>query len=135
MYEQSLFGGCQCGAVRYRVTGAEVASSLCHCGSCRRAHAAPAVAWALYREPQFELRGTAPREYESSPGVRRSFCAHCGTPVCFRASYIPGLVDIPIGSLDNPAAIRPRAHAWFGRKLTWLELADAWPRHEGFPPG
>ena len=38
-------GGCLCGAIRYRITGAPVEALYCHCRMCRRAHGAPVVAW------------------------------------------------------------------------------------------
>ena len=47
-----LEGGCQCGTVRYRISGAPIMTALCHCTLCRRANAAPAVAWAMYEDAQ-----------------------------------------------------------------------------------
>ena len=32
-----LSGGCQCGAVRYRVTGPLIDPSICHCRMCQKA--------------------------------------------------------------------------------------------------
>src|SRR6185503_6909117 len=29
-------GGCQCGAIRYRLTGEPVFLTICHCGECKR---------------------------------------------------------------------------------------------------
>ena len=52
MPDQTLEGGCQCGSVRYRISGNPVMAALCHCTMCRRANAAPAVAWAMYELPQ-----------------------------------------------------------------------------------
>lgn len=43
MSDAVLEGGCQCGSVRYRITGDPVMTALCHCTMCRRANAAPAV--------------------------------------------------------------------------------------------
>jgi hypothetical protein len=134
MSEPSVEGGCQCGAVRYRVAGSPVMAALCHCASCRRAHAAPVVGWAMYGEAQVSLHTGTPAVYESSPGVRRSFCARCGTPISFTADYMPGLVDIPIGSLDEPARVPPTFHYWDDERLPWLHIADAWPRYPEFPP-
>lgn len=49
MSDPLLEGGCQCGAVRYRIAGRPVMAALCYCSMCRRANAAPAVAWAMYQ--------------------------------------------------------------------------------------
>ncbi len=34
-------GGCMCGALRYRVSGAPVLVGICHCETCRRNAGAP----------------------------------------------------------------------------------------------
>ena len=52
MSDETLKGGCQCGAVRYETAGAPVVVAICHCSMCRRANAAPAVAWAMLQEAQ-----------------------------------------------------------------------------------
>ena len=132
--QSTLEGGCQCGAVRYRITGEPVPAALCHCSMCRRAHAAPAVAWAMVAESQLQFLAAEPAIYESSPGARRGFCPRCGTQISFTADYLPGLVDITIGSLDDPARVPPTLHYWESRRLPWLQLADGLPRHPEFPP-
>ncbi|MGH8284563.1 MAG: GFA family protein [Steroidobacteraceae bacterium] len=59
MSDQEHEGGCQCGAVRYRIAGHPVIAAVCHCSMCRRANAAPAVAWAMFQEAQVTfVRGT-----------------------------------------------------------------------------
>jgi hypothetical protein len=70
----------------------------------------------------------------SSPGAERGFCSRCGTQVSFTADYIPGLIDITIGSLDDPEQIAPDFHYWESRRLRWVQFADALPRHAEFPP-
>ena len=127
-------GGCLCGAIRYRIVGDAVMTALCHCSMCRRASAAPAVAWAMYSASQVEFPAGSPKTYESSPGCRRGFCQHCGSQISFTADYIPGLIDITIGSLDAPEQLPPMFHYWESRRLPWLQLDDALPRHAEFPP-
>ncbi len=85
MSERFLEGGCQCGAVRYRISGSPVMAALCHCSMCRRASAAPVVAWAMYQQAQALLTGESPSIYESSPGCSRGFCGRCGTQISFTA--------------------------------------------------
>lgn len=134
MSDVKLEGGCQCGAVRYRVSGAPVMAAICHCSMCRRANAAPAVAWAMFQEPQVVFTGVRPRQYASSGEGQRGFCETCGTPICFTAAYMPGLIDLTIGSMDQPEAVTPRFHYWHSRHLAWAEFADTLPRHPEFPP-
>jgi len=126
-------GGCQCGAVRYRATGAPLMTAICHCSMCRRAHAAPAVAWAMFSQAQVRIEGD-PSSYASSDEARRSFCPRCGTPLFFTADYLPGLVDLAIGSMDDPGRMAPQFHYWHSKHLGWAEFADELPRHAAFPP-
>jgi hypothetical protein len=134
MTDRVLEGGCQCGAMRYRITGEPVLAAVCHCSMCRRAHAAPAVAWAMFQEAQVTFAKAKPTTYASSPEARRGFCPTCGTQICFTASFIPGLIDITIGSLDKPEAVPPTLHYWDSRRLPWMKIGDDLPRHPEFPP-
>lgn len=134
MSESALEGGCQCGCVRYRISGAPVMTAMCHCSTCRRANAAPAVAWAMYTEDQVDFVRDKRTQYESSPGCRRGFCTACGSQISFSAAYIPGLIDITIGSLDDPERVAPAFHYWDSRRLSWLHLGDELPRYPEFPP-
>jgi hypothetical protein len=129
-----LEGGCQCGKVRYRIEGEPVFAAICHCSMCRRAHAAPAVAWAMFNDAQVSFTGERPATYASSPEAQRGFCPACGTQISFTASYIPGLIDISIGSLDRPDAVAPRLHYWDSRRIPWVRFSDGLPVHPEFPP-
>jgi hypothetical protein len=129
-----ISGSCKCGAVRYEIDGAPVMTALCHCTMCRRANAAPTVAWAMFRIAQVTFTGERPTEYASSAEARRGFCGRCGSQISFTASFLPGLIDITIGSLDQPQAMAPRFHYWDSQRLPWLQFADGLPRHAELPP-
>ena len=38
-------GGCLCGAIRYRISGAPHRTTNCHCLHCRRSSGAPFLTW------------------------------------------------------------------------------------------
>ena len=134
MIKSNLEGGCQCGAVRYSVTGEPALAAICHCTMCRRAHAAPAVAWAMFQDAQVSFSKARPQTYASSQEAKRGFCPSCGTQISFTASFLPGLIDITIGSLDQPESIKPTLHYWHSKHLLWAEFADSLPRHPELPP-
>src|SRR6202795_638470 len=66
MDDEELKGGCQCGAIRYEISGTPVIVAVCHCTMCRRANAAPAVAWAMFQESQVRFTRLLPAVYASS---------------------------------------------------------------------
>ncbi len=84
-----ISGGCYCGDVRYEATGPSVLVELCHCRSCRRAVGAPVMAWAAFRHSEFAITAGRPTAYESSPGVRRTFCGRCGTSLTLADDRFP----------------------------------------------
>lgn len=134
MSEQTLDGGCQCGKIRYAITGEPVMAAICHCSMCRRAHSAPAVAWAMYNDTQLTFTGSDLTYFKSSEDAQRGFCGACGTQISFTANFLPNLIDISIGSLDKPDAITPVLHYWHSKRLPWAEFADGLPRHPELPP-
>ena len=134
MTEVIRTGGCQCGTVRYETSGEPIVVALCHCTMCRRANAAPAVAWAMFNELQVRFSAAKPAQYHSSAPAHRGFCSQCGTQISFTASYIPGLIDLTVGSFDYPEALPPSLHYWEAKRLPWVQFADTLPRHAEFPP-
>ena len=124
----SLNGGCLCGRVRYEVSGAPFYTTACHCADCRRAAAAPYVAWFSVMRAAFRFVSGAPRDYVSSPGVVRSFCADCGTPLTYRNAALPDEIDVATASLDRPDDVPPERHTWVSQKLAWVVIADGLPQ-------
>ena len=113
-------GGCLCGAVRYRATGAPESTSHCHCTSCRRAAGGPTLAWAIFAEEAVEITHGTLAIYQSSPGVERGFCARCGTALSYRRANRPGLFDVTTASLDDPEAFPPTKEIWVEERLSWV---------------
>jgi hypothetical protein len=124
-----LDGGCLCGAVRYRISGAPRSADYCHCGMCRRAAGAPVVARLTVADAGFAWLAGEPAVYRSSAAALRLFCERCGTQLALRDE--PGFLDVTLASLDEPAEVRPRYHIWTASRIPWFEIADDLPRHRG----
>ncbi len=131
----TLEGGCLCGALRYRCAVAPVDTGYCHCRLCQLSTGAPALAWASVPVEHFAYTKGRPALYASSSHGRREFCNICGTQIAFREQTDATLVDVNVGSLDEPAAAPPRRHVWTSSRIPWFETADALPRHEGGEDG
>lgn len=122
-------GGCFCGAVRYRITAPPIEVSHCHCGICRRTTGAPFVTWATVPAVAFTYTAGTPGVVRSTPTAERQFCSGCGTALTFREHARLDWVDVAVGSLDDPNAVRPDEHIWTTSQLGWLSVDDDLPRH------
>lgn len=122
-------GGCLCGAVRFEAAGAPLWAAHCHCQSCRRSTGAPFATFAGFPADRVAVTAGAPATYASSPGVRRSFCGGCGTPIAYEADRFPGEIHLYVCTLDGPAAVTPIEHVHAGEQLSWLHLDDGLPRY------
>ncbi|MDR3376862.1 MAG: GFA family protein, partial [Ancalomicrobiaceae bacterium] len=126
MTRQTL-GSCQCGTVRFQISGEFESFFLCHCARCRKdtgsAHAAnlfsstAEITWLSGRDSIKTYRIPTTRH-------ERSFCVECG-------SALPGvqlngaLLVVPAGSLDSAIDIRPNAHICLGSRAEWdFQLED-----------
>ena len=134
MPEQILTGGCLCGSVRYETAAPVSDAAFCHCRSCRRATGAAAVPWTTVARSGLRWSGAPPAEFASSPGVTRSFCARCGTPLAYRSEASPGTLDLTLGSLDDPDAVAPLDHIWTEDSPRWGRPADGRPQHARMRP-
>lgn len=124
-------GACRCGRTRWEFEGEPTWSCWRHCDDCRRNCSAPVVAWLGVPRRAFRWTGDAPRIYESSPGVRRHFCATCGTPMGFEAEHYAGGMHLYAASLEDPTRFEPQFHVNWGDKLPWLPMKDDLPKHDG----
>jgi hypothetical protein len=68
-----------------------------------------------------------PRRRASSPGVERSFCGDCGTPLTYRRDDLPEEIDVTVASLDDPSRIVPVDHTWTRHRLPWVVIRDGLP--------
>ena len=124
-----LTGGCQCGAVRYRIDGELIDASYCHCSMCRKVSGSPVTAWATFPAKAFSYaQGTAANFY-SSDKAQREYCADCGAQVVFRFSDTPDQLDVTIATLDDIAAVEPQFHIWVSSKVPWLVIGDDLPQY------
>ena len=112
-------GGCQCGAVRYRVDGALAHPHICHCRMCQKAAGNFFMPLAKVQSSETAITRGEVAWFHSSDPVRRGFCANCGTPLILETVGAPHLF-ITLGSLDDPAAVRPQAVYGVEAAMPWI---------------
>ena len=106
MSRETHTGGCQCGAVRYRIQGETFLPHTCHCRMCQKASGNYFMALASVDKADFIVtRGTI-SWFRSSGPSRRGFCANCGTPLVYE-QLSRANTNVALGSLDDPLSIRP----------------------------
>ena len=119
-------GGCQCGAIRYRVEGAPVGVGVCHCKECQRQSGSAFGMSFIVRKEAFALLSgelkTFTRTSESGRPVVCAFCPECGTRIHHEARWREGVLNIKPGTLDDTSRLQPTAQVWASRKQPWLEL-------------
>ena len=124
-------GGCFCGAVRYEITGPLLNQTVCHCLGCKRSSGAGALPWITVKTAGFKVtQGTLaevrsdrfPKATCDGCGGVRTFCPKCGTPISFRGDgRADKVVDITVGSLDNPKDFTPTEDVFAEQRLPWIK--------------
>lgn len=127
-------GGCLCGAIRFRVTGAPQSSSICHCHTCRKASGTPSVAWLTFDRADFEVVAGTPRRFASSPGVLRTFCADCGSALTYSSEKSPDTIDVTTISLDDESLFPPTREDWVSHRVPWEAVEARRTQYPGDPP-
>jgi len=125
----SLTGGCQCGAVRYRLTAKPTGSNVCHCRMCQKASGGPFMAFAGVALDDLVWTRGAPKVFASSTVAERGFCGGCGTPLTYRIIG-RNRVSVTIGSLDRASDAAPLMQYGVDSKVAWLDSITALPEQD-----
>ncbi|MEM7170861.1 MAG: GFA family protein [Pseudomonadota bacterium] len=117
-------GGCQCGAVRYKLYAEPYGSHLCHCRMCQKAFGAFYAPLTLIRHEDFDWTRGTPAVFHSSSEVARGFCGACGTPLTFDYQGSKHL-NVSIGSLDHPDRVKPETQIGIESRVPWYDQLTA----------
>ena len=122
-------GGFLCRAVRYGIEGRPLNIGICHCITCRPDASAPRLSLSGASSTTFSFITGMPIDYSSSPGVTRSLCGRCGSPLTYRQGNNPSKLEVITVSLDNADAIPPTFHVWVSEAVAWDHWADDLPTY------
>lgn len=104
MTDTTKTGGCQCGAVRFRISGRLGRPSICHCRMCQKQFGGFFSALVTTPEEGMEWTRGEPSYFQSSVNIERGFCSNCGTPMTYRH---PGGLELAIGTFDDRSDLAP----------------------------
>lgn len=121
MAQNSLTGGCQCGAIRFAATRLGRAS-ICHCRMCQKAFAS--IGGLLVTAHDLKWTRGQLKHFRSSNKVRRGFCGDCGTPLTFETERS---IDVSICAFDDPAALPPAIQLPSERRIPWADALASLP--------
>ncbi|MGD9615731.1 MAG: GFA family protein [Alphaproteobacteria bacterium] len=128
-------GGCQCGKLRYEITGEPRSVYTCHCLDCQRLTSSAFSLGIVVPETGFRLAGSEPRQLsrtaDSGRVSVRLVCPECGSWVC--GTPRGGEVRVRGGTLDDNSWLRPTRHIWTRRKQAWVTLPQGDEVFEGQP--
>ena len=123
------FGGCACGAVRYRVRGKPIVSSVCHCKFCQKRLASAFAVLAVFLEESVEVtQGDVTeceyRSDESGRWLRMRFCPKCGTTVSHTSQIRRGYRVVAVPTLDEQDWFDIDRHIWTRSKMPWITIPE-----------
>ena len=120
----SLSGGCLCGAVRFSARPEKLEMDVCHCSMCRKWSGGTFMA-----VPCAEVKVVdegALSVYPSSDWAERVFCRTCGSSLFWRLRRRDGPVAVSMQSFDGPSPFtfgeeifideKPALHAFAGER-------------------
>lgn len=126
-----LTGQCECGAVRFKLTGARNEVTMCHCKQCRRTSG---HLWASTIAPYKALKLLSDDGltwYTSSNWAKRGFCSTCGSSLFYRMNG-KDHIAIAAGCIDEPNNLVTGKHIFCADKGAYYEITDDVPQLETY---
>jgi hypothetical protein len=130
-------GGCQCGALRYRITQPPLMVYNCHCTNCQRIGGGAFSTPVTILEAAFSFIAGQPQTFEwtSDAGNRRFgwFCGTCGSRIAHGQMPTAGILSLRSGTLDDPSWVEPVGDIWTRSAQAWVPSRPGRLRAEGQP--
>lgn len=121
-------GGCNCGAIRYRIDGKPAVVAQCHCRNCQRQSGSAFSVNLLIKADSVTSTGSLTtyedRDTFSGSPVYRRFCGICGSPVFSEPAQGNGMVVVKAGTLDDPGGFTPGVSLWTSTQWPWVTLPE-----------
>jgi hypothetical protein len=130
MSESSLFpleGGCDCGALRYRMESAPLFVHCCHCRWCQRETGSAFALNAMIESERVANLGVEPDVIDtpsaSGKGQQIARCPRCKVAVWSHyAGAGPFVKFVRVGTLDQPGRVPPDIHIFTASKQPWVVI-------------
>ncbi|MDH3580471.1 MAG: GFA family protein [Hyphomicrobiales bacterium] len=137
MADPKRTGGCQCGAIRYEITGTPGRTVACHCADCQQQSGSAFGMTLIVGENDFHLTKGALKSFTAPTASGRTkqgaFCPDCGTRIYHLIEARKGMVSLKPGTLDDTSGLKPDLHIWTAQKQPWIVIPDDAEVHEKQP--
>ena len=131
-------GGCQCGAVRYRLKAAPLGVYSCHCKDCQRFSGTTHSMSMVVRVEDAELIAGElagfDKAADSGRTVRMLGCIACGTKIWNEPLSARHLLILKPGTLDDMSWAKPIGNIWTESRAPWITIDDTLVNFPRQPP-
>ena len=121
-------GACECGAVKYEISGPLSGIIYCHCAQCRRTSGHYCAATSCEREHLSITVDDGLEWYQSSDVAQRGFCDRCGSSLFWSHKDAPSISIMP-GSIDLPTGLTCDVHIFVADASDYYTIDDGLPQH------
>lgn len=129
-------GGCNCGAVRYRLLAPPMFTHCCHCTWCQRETGSTFALNAMIERDRLDVTGEVVMERlpsASGKGQTVARCPHCRVIVFSHyAGAGPLVAFVRVGTLDRPGDCPPDVQVFTDSRVPWVTLDPAVPAFAGY---
>jgi len=110
--------------LQYRLTDEIKNIVNCHCNLCRSINGSAFSTYVVVSLDALDIVNGRDKlsEYQVTEGAVKHYCSACGTPV-FNSNPIryPGLAMVYLGTLAEPASLKPAVNIYSENKLPWID--------------
>jgi hypothetical protein len=138
--KETYSGGCQCGAVRFRVRREALGDPfVCHCRMCQKVSSCPGLTLIGIQtdivHDAFHYTRGRPASFSSSNHCRRFFCSSCGTALGYDAYNGFGLCVLAFDEGATDPLLAPTSACGVESKPLWFDSILSLPqsRTEDWP--
>jgi hypothetical protein len=127
-----LKGSCRCGKVGYTTSADPVFVGVCHCKSCQKSTGSAYATVVAVPTAALTVTGITKRfddMGDTGQPTHRDFCPECGSTVTQSADVMAGITMLPVGSLDDPASVKPAMQIYCDSAMAWAPI----PGMQSFP--
>lgn len=132
--ENTVEGGCLCGAIRFAVAKPLAPAAYCLCSDCRKTTESAFNFSVPVSRENFSLLSGLPKPFtkagDKGVNLTRLFFPDCGSPVYTFSDRYPDLVYIKGGAFDEPNNIIPAYQSYTSSAASWAHIPADLP---GFP--